>query len=141
MSYDYTEKRIIAVINEELPAGLAMNALGHLAFSAGHYSDSNWLGKAKITDVDGNVHRGISKYPFIVLKTNSDEIKKVITAARKEGIFFVDYPQEMFDTGLDDELVLALEKAKEPELKYHAIVLVGDTKILKSLTGHLKLYR
>lgn len=39
MSYDYTEKKIIAIISENLSFGLAMNALGHLAFSAGRYSD------------------------------------------------------------------------------------------------------
>jgi len=141
MSYDYTEKKVTAIINEDLPFGLALNALGHLAFSAGHYSDITWMGKEKIFDSDKNVHQGISKYPFIVLKAKSDEIKNIIQKARSENMFFVDYPQEMFDTGADDELVSALEKAKEPEIKYHALVIVGDTKKIKSLTGHLKLYR
>jgi len=141
MSYDYRAKKITAIISEKLPMGLALNALGHLAFSAGRYSDQSMMGQEKIVDADGKVHTGISKYPFIVLKATEDEIKKIVNKAKEEDIFVVDYPQEMFDTGPDEELVIALSKAKEPDIKYHAVVLVGDASKIKSLTGHLKLYR
>lgn len=141
MTYNYTEKKIIAIISEDLSPGMAMNALGHLSFSAGHYSDKSMMGKEKILDADNNVHTGISKYPFIVLKASENEIKTIVQKAKEENIFVVDYPGEMFETGHDDELVSALEKAKEPEIKYNACILVGETKKLRLLTGHLKLYK
>ncbi len=141
MTYDYREKRIVAIVSDKLPPGLAFNALGHLAFSAGRYSDQSLMGQEKIPDADSNVHIGISKYPFIVLKATEEEIKNIIKTAKEKGIFVVDYPQEMFDTGPDEELVAALSKAKEPAIKYHAAVLVGSSEALKPLTGQLKLYK
>ena len=141
MTYDYREKKIVAIISDKLPIGLALNALGHLAFSAGRYSDQLMMGQEKIKDADGNVHVGISKYPFIALKATEEEIKSIIKTAKEKGILVVDYPQEMFDTGPDEELVAALSKAKESATKYHAAVLVGRSEALKPLTGHLKLYK
>ena len=141
MSYDYRAKKIVALVSDALPFGLALNALGHLAFSAGRYSYSSWMGQEIITDSDGNKHVGISKYPVVVLKANEDEIKAIVRKAKEQSIFVVDYPQEMFDTGIDDELVAALSKAKEPSINYKAAILAGDTAQLKKLTGHLKLYR
>jgi hypothetical protein len=137
--YDYKEKKIVAIISDKLPVGMAMNALGHLAFSAGHYSDSSLMGQKEISDADGEKHVGISKYPFVVLKASEEEIKNVTKRAKEKKIFVVDYPQEMFDTGPDDELVAALSKARNP--RYHAAALVGKSEDLKSLTGHLKLYK
>lgn len=141
MTYNYQEKRIIAVINEDLEPGLALNALGHLAFSAGRYSDQSLMGREEIKDADSNVHKGISKYPFIVLKASTATIKDIVRQAREKHIFYVDYPQEMFDTGPDDELYEHLNKAKEPSISYHAVILVGKTKELKKLTGSLRLYK
>ncbi|MBN2052808.1 DUF2000 domain-containing protein [Candidatus Woesearchaeota archaeon] len=141
MTYDYKEKKIVAIVSNELQPGMAMNALGHLAFSAGRYSDQSMMGKEKIIDSDNKAHTGISKYPFIVLKATKDEIKDIVKQAKAKNIFIVDYPQEMFDTGHDDELVAALSKAKEPAITYHAAVIVGNAEEIKKLTGHLKLYR
>lgn len=141
MAYNYQEKKITAVISDKLSQGLAMNALGHLAFSAGRYADQSWMGKETIHDADGQEHKGISKYPFIVLKGSEEEIKNIIKKAKEEKIFVVDYTQEMFDTGHDEELVEALSKAKELKLQYHAAVLVGNAEKIKMLTKHLKLYK
>jgi len=140
-SYDYKAKKIIAVLSDKLPAGLAANALGHLAFSAGCYGNESMMGQEEIVDGDGGVHIGIPKYPFIVLKATEEDIKVIVERAKEQNIFVVDYTQEAFDTETDEELVAALSKAQEPNLKYGAAVLVGDTDKLKTLTGHLKLYR
>ena len=141
MTYDYSEKKIVAIIDEELKPGQAMNALGHLAFSLGRYSDQSMMGKEKIIDADGNTHLGITKYPFIVLKAKKEEIKEIIQKARGQDILLADFPSEMFDTAHDDELVRELSKAQEPAIKYHAALLAGNTSSIKELTGHLKLYR
>lgn len=141
MTYDYLNKKIVAIISDKLPAGKALNALGHIAFSAGRYSDSSMMGKPEIADADGNIHRGISKYPFIILKASEEELKAIVSEGKKQGLLVVDYPQEMFDTGPDEELVVALSKAKEPTIVYHAAVLSGEAEKIKMLTNHLKLYK
>ncbi len=140
MTYDYREKKIVAVLNEELSSGQALNALGHMAVSAGRYA-GDIMGKEKMTDADSNIHTGISRYPFIVLKASKERIKKIVKVGKERGLFVVDYPQEMFDTGTDDDLEVAISKAKEPEIIYHGVILVGSTKEISKLTGDLKLWR
>ena len=141
MSYDYQEKKITAVISDTLPMGLALNALGHLAFAAGRYADQSMMGVPKLVDADEVTHAGIAKYPFIVLKASQEEIKTIVHKAREKDVEIVDYTQEMFDTATDEELIEAISKIKEPGIMYHAIVLVGKTVDIKTLTGHLKLYK
>lgn len=141
-SYDYRAKRIIAIISEDLPKGLAANVLGHMAFSAGHYSDDSWMGRKSHIDADGSIHVGISKYPFIVLGANKEKIKTIVEEAKDlANVLVVDYPQEMFDTGHDDELSKSLIKATENKLTYHAVLLVGESNILKNLAQGLELYK
>jgi hypothetical protein len=62
-SYDYRERRISAIISDKLPAGLALNALGHLAFSAGHYSDNSWMGHKKTSTLTGTRMREFQNIP------------------------------------------------------------------------------
>jgi hypothetical protein len=139
MNYDYNEKKIVAVIDEGLPIGMALNALGHMSFSIGNFSDDSWMGKKEIVDLGSHIHKGISKYPFIVLKADKSEIKNLVDKAREKKMLFIDYPKEMFDTGHDDELVEAI--GKSDDFTYHGIVIAGKTSELKEMTSHLRLYR
>ena len=86
-------------------------------------------------------HRGISKFPFIVLKASKEEIKNLVKKAGEEGLFFVDFPEEMFNTVHDDELVKTLSSAKEIEIEYHWVLLMGESDKLKNLAGCLRLWK
>ncbi len=141
MTYDYRARKIVALLDEATPIGKAMNALGHISFSAGRYLDESWMGQPRIVDASQHTHVGIAKYPLIVLKSNAAEIKTIIEKAKLEGIFVVDYPQEMFDYGPDDEMVHAIEQNTHEKIEYHAVLLCGDTEKIKTLTGHLKLFK
>lgn len=140
--YDYRSKKIIAIISDDLSKGLAANALGHMAFSAGHYSDKEWMGRKNYIDADGIAHTGISKYPFIVLGATKEKIKLIVEKSKDlSNVLVVDYPQEMFDTGHDDELTKTISKVGKNKFIYHAVLLVGETNILKELTQGLELYK
>lgn len=140
--YKYKANKIVAIINPKLSKGQAVNALGHMAFSAGHYSDESWMGQKIIQDADGQAHTGIAKYPLVVLQASTSQLKELITKARKnQSISIVDYPQEMFDTGKDDELVKAISKTKGKDIEYHAVLLKGSSTAIDSLTKSLKLYK
>ena len=139
--YDYRSQKIVAVLNSELSSGQAFNALGHLAFSSGHFASSSWMGEEKITDASGAVHRGIAKYPFIVLKAKKEQIREIVIRAKEEGIDAVDYPQAMFETGHDEDLVKVLGRTKEEEITYHAVVLKGESNVVNELTKGLSLYK
>jgi len=138
--YDYKAKKIVAIVNSQLPAGKIANALGHMAFSAGHYSDNSLMGKEKIIDLSGVSHQGISKYPFIVLQSTKEKIKVIAELARNLKVFVVDFPNEMFETADDNELVKELSKADNKNTIYQGVVLVGNSSAINNLTNGLQLY-
>ena len=139
--YDYKEKKIVAILDTELPIGLAMNALGHMSFAMGNTSNEEWMGKEWFDDADGIKHHGISKYPFIVLKADKKRIKEIVNKAKNSALSVVDYPQEMFDTGKDQDLVKAINNAKSGELVYRAVTLSGVSKNVDKLTEDLELFK
>ena len=137
--YDYRERKIVAILNKNLPAGMATNALGHLAFASGHRADNSWMEREFYIDADGQKHAGISRFPVIVLEADPDKIKNIINQANDiPNISVADYPQEMFDTTTDENLNNTMAKAKN--LIYYAVVLTGFSKDLDQLTKGLKLY-
>ena len=141
MNYNYQAKKIIAVVKENLEPGIALNIVGHLAVSIGHNA-SDHMGRATLKDASGINHLGISKYPFIVTKANGSKIRAAIETARADGrILFADYPQQMLDTGHDDELASSLNSAPESELKYLGAIFFAETELLKPITGKFSLYK
>lgn len=137
--YDYRERKIAAILSKDLSPGLASNALGHLAFASGHRADDSWMEKESYVDAGGQKHAGISLYPVIVLGADVKKIKEIFKQAKETpGVTVADYPQEMFDTGTNDDLSKAMSKAKD--LTYHAVVLTGPSKEVDKLSKGLKLY-
>lgn len=141
MDYDYGEKKIVAVIKSDLEFGVALNVLGHLAVSIG-YNATDHMGRSSLSDASGVLHMGISKYPFIVTKAKGTKIRTAIEGARaNERIIFSDYPQQMLDTGHDDELAQSLAAANEKDLVYLGAVFYGTVEDLNAITGKFSLYK
>lgn len=141
MNYDYREKKIVAVLNAKLDFGVALNVLGHLSVSIG-YNAEDHMGRPVLFDGSGIEHLGISRYPFIITKSNASKIRKAIEAARDvEGILVADYPQQMLDTGHDDELAESLKNTAESDLSYLGAVFYGKSDAIDLITKKFSLYK
>ena len=141
MNYDYHEKKIVAVVNSKLEPGVALNVVGHLAVSIGCYA-SDHMGRPVLVDASGVKHMGISRYPFIITKANPSKIRAAIVAARENpNVTFADYPQQMLDTGHDDELAESILNAKEEDLSYLGAVFYGKAEDVSAITRKFSLYK
>ena len=141
MSYEYKEKKIVAVIASNIEIGIAMNVLGHLAVGIGYNINDDMMGQNPINDKSGVKHMGISKYPFITTKIKQGKIRNVIEEARKrEGIAIADYPKEMLETSTDDELISEISSKEEAQFEYLGCILCGDAKQINEITGKFQLY-
>uniref|UniRef100_UPI0040568A7F DUF2000 domain-containing protein n=1 Tax=Agathobacter sp. TaxID=2021311 RepID=UPI0040568A7F len=141
MEYDYREKKIVAVLNSALETGVALNVVGHLAVSIGCYAQEH-MGKNPLLDADGVKHLGIARYPFIITKAKPNKIRAAIEKAREnDNILFADYPQQMLETGHDNELAESLAKAQEKDLSYLGAVFYGPTEDINEITGKFSLYK
>ncbi len=142
MNYDYKQKKIVGVLASNLEAGIALNVIGHLALSIGAYADTDLMGRAELCDLSDIPHIGISKYPVIITKVKPGRLRRLIGDARaNKDILLVDYPEQMLETGHDDELAEAISRIKEEELNYLGAMLYGEGAIINELTGNFSLWR
>ena len=143
MTYDYKEKKTVAVIAANLEAGIALNVVAHLAISLGAYGEEDLMGRRQLVDGSGISHVGISKYPVIITKVKPGRLRQLIQEARQyaDDILIVDYPEQMLTTGHDDELADAVGTANEKDINYLGAVLYGKSEIINTLTGKFSLWR
>ena len=142
MSYNYADKKIVAVLAANLEMGIAVNVIGHLAISIGAYAEDGLMGRPVLLDKSGTEHVGIAKYPFIITKVKPGRLKKFVEEARvKKELFLVDYPAQMLSTAHDDELAEELSKTETADIQYLGAIIYGDSQIVSALTGRFTLYR
>lgn len=142
MSYEYSDKKIVAVLASNLEVGVALNVIGHLAVSVGAYADADIMGRKVLVDNSGVEHVGISKYPFIITKVKPGRLKRLVDDARKEdGLLLVDYPTQMLITGHDDELAEEIAKTDNENIEYLGAVIYGAAGFVSELTGKFTLWK
>ena len=141
MKYNYKDKKIVAIIASNVEPAIMTNVIGHLAVSVGKYIDDDFMGRPILVDKSGIEHKGISKYPFITTKVKQGKLRKAIEEARDAGLFVADFPQEMLDTGHDDELAEAIANKNEEDLVYLGAIICGDSKNVDEITGRFQLWR
>lgn len=134
--------RFVAVLNKKVEAGRLMNALGHmtagLAGAVGKAEDMYFL---EYKDKEGNVHPGISHFPFIVLEAdNSNKIRTVRTEAILRNIPFTDFTSTM-TVGSSREQVERTTNTSESDLEYWGIVMFGKTSELSEFTKKFSLFK
>ena len=143
MTYDYKQKKIVAVLAANIEVGIALNIIGHLAISIGAHGGDDLMGKHQLLDASGVSHVGIAKYPVIVTKVKPGRLRRLIEEARHHSasILLVDYPEQMLTTGHDDELAAAVSNRREEEINYLGAMLYGDSGVVNELTGKFTLWR
>ncbi|MDH5346268.1 MAG: DUF2000 domain-containing protein [Nitrospira sp.] len=142
MSYDYSQKKIVAVLSSNLDFGVALNIIGHMAVALGAYGEKDLMGRSELLDGSGIRHIGIARYPFIVTKVRPARLQKFVQDARKDpNLFLVDFPRQMLTTGHDDDLAEALLETKGEAIDYLGALVYGSTAVVSSLTGKFSLWK
>lgn len=135
------EKKTVAVIDESISLGIAFNTLAHLALSIGKNA-TNIMGKKELEDTSGIIHKGLSKYPFIILKANSEKIRQIVNEAKENTeLLVVDFPEQAYTEYTDEELQEAIAKTKEEDIKYYGVAMFGPVKEINKLTKGLSLWK
>lgn len=141
MAYDYRERKLVLLIADKLPAGVALNVAGHLSVSIGRRLGDDAMGRPTLLDRSGVAHAGICKYPVIVKSANRSQIRRAVTQARAlADVLLADFPQQMLDTGHDDELAAALTAADEEALEYLGAAFFGASEQVDALSRKFSLW-
>ncbi len=145
MDYVPVSNKFVAVISKKVPAGNAMNAVGHMAAGlTAKAASSNALIEMRFstyTDKDGGEHASISDNPFIILRAdNSNQLRTFRNSLREAGLFFTDFTGTMIE-GTYAEQHLRTSLTAEAELEYYGVCTFGDIEKLNGLTKKFSLWR
>ena len=135
------QKKLVAVLNENIEVGKLMNALAHMAVGlGGNIQNKEELRLMDYIDADDGRHPNISEMPFIVLRANSNKIRMLRMAALNNNIQFTYFTNTM-TVGTYKEQIEKTKGTKEQTLEYYEIILFGDWQLVSELTGKFSLWK
>ncbi|MBI2575354.1 DUF2000 domain-containing protein [Candidatus Woesearchaeota archaeon] len=134
-------KKLVAVLNEKMENGKALNTLAHIALGLGaSILNKDELRLTNYKDKDGNNHDKISEIPFIVLKANSSKIRGLRKAVIANNIEFADFTHTMVEGTYEDQIKRSVE-TKDEDMEYYGIVMFGDWEIVSELTRKFSVWK
>lgn len=136
------QNKLVAVLNEKIEVGVAMNALAHMVVGLGACIEKkDELRLTNYADADGNSHANISEIPFVVLKSrNSNQLRQLRQALIEHKIVFVDFTNTM-TLGTYQEQIERSKQTKELDLEYYGISLFGNWDQVSHLTKKFSLWK
>lgn len=137
MPQEIPQKKLVIVVNEGLPAGLAANTCAVLSATVTK-SDDSFIGP-DVTDASGSVHPGITALPIPVLKADTETIRTIRTWACNRGLFCAGFTRVAQTCRNYAQYVQRMAASKAEELEYSGLVLYGQAQDVSRLTGGLPL--
>ncbi|QHY94119.1 hypothetical protein SSPS47_03120 [Streptomyces sp. S4.7] len=133
----------VIVVDQDLPAGRAVNAAACTAAAVGRALPDLLGGDGRDgRDGSGHVHPGLPWAGCSVLAADTATLHALREkAAAKEDVLVVDMPEPAQTSRIYDEYLDLLAGTKHEDLTYHAVALVGPRNRIGKLVGKLFLLR
>lgn len=135
--------KFVAIINEKIETGRALNAIAHMGLGLSNIADEELREKMSFIDFpdkDNYSHKSISGLSLIVLKGRNGEIKKARRQFIEENILFVDFLETMTGDTYAEQLVKTKELAQEDH-NYFGILAFGEIDKINPITKKLSLWK
>lgn len=133
------ESKCVMIVAESLPAGLAANAAGVLAFTLGREMECA-VGPG-VLDGSGERHEGITRVPLPVLCADGQTLRRLRQEAGQTELLAVDFTESAQTSKTYEEYERKLASRRTEELEYLGLALYGKKKEVDRLTGSLPLLR
>ncbi|TDU87644.1 hypothetical protein EV138_1169 [Kribbella voronezhensis] len=132
--------KMVVVIADEAPAGVALNTAALLGVALGHHHDE--VVGADTVDGSGGVHTGMCAHPIPVLRAAAERLHELRTqAVARDGVTVHDMNQVAQRSRTYDQMSATISGTKAEDLEYLGLALYGPRATIDSLTGALALYR
>jgi hypothetical protein len=132
-------ERLVVVVDEELPPGLAANAAAVLAFTLGAQLPE-FVG-ADYRDGDGSLHAGLIPVGLPILRAPGATLPGLRERALAAGVSVVAFPTFGHRTNDYDEFRAFVARTPGAELRYLGLAFHGPRRPVAKLTGSLALLR
>lgn len=135
--------RLVIALNKSLEFGKALNAASHLAAGITNLIGQEGRDRLKFLDFRGasdGMHLSISARSFIVLRANSNELRKLRTQADEGRFLCTDFIATMTGGTYKEQLERTAATAAD-QIEYCGVALFGLRADLDPLTRKLSLWR
>ena len=134
-----TQTLTVIVLDRDLPKGLAANVAAVLSVTLGAQQPA--LVGADFTDASGDDHVGLFPAGLPVLGAAAAELAAIRAAARERELFVAGMPSFAHQTNDYGEFRESVAATQSDELVYLGILVSGDKKLVRAITGQLGLLR
>jgi hypothetical protein len=133
------KNKLVAIVNKDIDAGVAMNAIAHASLAIGATLGKEEMFLQENKDASGN-NWPMSGMPYIILRGKSVEIRKAVLAAKAEDVRQIAFVETMTG-GTWLEQVERTSKIKEDDHIYFVAILYGSWDTVSQISKKFSLYK
>ncbi|WP_224962509.1 DUF2000 family protein [Geomonas subterranea] len=132
------DTKIVVVIDENLAVWQKLNVTAFLT-SGVIASHEEMIGQ-QYKDASGKTYSPLCVQPIMIMKTNRDRLKTILTRANNEEIVSSIYIEDMFATGFDEANRQTVSNYNSQELPLVGIAMRGEKKCIDKVVKGAKLH-
>ena len=131
------DTKIVVIIREDLAVWQKLNVT---AFTVSGLAGSENIVGENYVDASGNVYLAMSRQPILIFSATREQMREVYDRAKKRGMKFTIYTEDLFKTYNDADNRAAVATVKAEDLNLVGIAIRSTKRQIDTVVKGLKLH-
>jgi len=131
------DTKIVVIIREDLAVWQKLNVT---AFTVSGLAGSEKIVGENYVDASGNVYLAMSRQPILIFSATREQMREVYDRAKKRGMKFTIYTEDLFKTYNDADNRAAVATVKAEDLNLVGIAIRSTKRQIDTVVKGLKLH-
>jgi len=134
-------RKIVIVVNRDLPSWQAMNTVAHISAYIGHKIHEHFDTGENFVTRDAANHPRNSQYAIVIASANLGQMSNLMAKVRASGLLYHGFIREMIETTVDEEVQQMLGQEDDADVEYLGIGIFGLIEEVDKLTKNYSLWK